>query len=290
MSTLAITRKDFRDAIRSRTLWALIVLYIGFAVLMAYLPSLLRTGAGEGGDVGALAIILSLLAPSGLLIPLTALAIGHDSIIGEHESGSLKLLLALPHTRREVIFGKILGRGASLSVAVILGFLVSAVVVFFVYSAFTAVNYVIFIVLALVYALVYTEIAVSISALVPSKTWATIAAAGFFIIFEFLWGFVQSIALYIVEGTLSPSITVTQSGPVIHAPNWYRLLGRIPPGSAWSDLTQALLDSGGGSGNVVSYAGGTPIYLTKWGSLLILLLWATIPVAIAIYRFERRDL
>jgi ABC-2 type transport system permease protein len=53
--------------------------------------------------------------------PIVGVVVGYNAVSGGRESGSLKLLLSLPHSRADVVFGKVVGRGAALSLAVFAG-------------------------------------------------------------------------------------------------------------------------------------------------------------------------
>ena len=64
------------------------------------------------------------------LIPLIALLLGFDAIVGERERGSLDLLLALPITRLELLLGKYLGLAAALTLSTLAGFGLVAVLLY----------------------------------------------------------------------------------------------------------------------------------------------------------------
>ncbi len=61
-----------------------------------------------------------------LFVPLVALVLSHDAVVGERERNTLGLLLSLPISRFELVFSKFFGRAAALILAVCLGFGVSA--------------------------------------------------------------------------------------------------------------------------------------------------------------------
>jgi len=114
MSWLVVARKDFEDSIRSRWLIGLTALFVGLVALIAAVSLRLSTG---GQTISTNAFLsgnfMGLL--SGTLVPLIALVIAYNSVSGEWKSGSLKLLLSLPHSRADVVFGKVAGRSAALS-------------------------------------------------------------------------------------------------------------------------------------------------------------------------------
>ena len=63
----------------------------------------------------------SLVTLVSLIVPLVALVLGHDAVVGERERNTLGLLLSLPVGKLEVVLAKFVGRALALSVAVGLG-------------------------------------------------------------------------------------------------------------------------------------------------------------------------
>jgi Cu-processing system permease protein len=116
---LTIAGKEFRDRIRNRWALAIAVVFAAFALVIAYF------GAAQQGMVGFRSIeitIASLVSLVIYLIPLIALILGFDAIVGERERGSLDLLLTMPITRLELILGKYLGLSAALTLSTVTGF------------------------------------------------------------------------------------------------------------------------------------------------------------------------
>src|SRR5690606_39782609 len=56
------------------------------------------------------------------LLPLIALLLSYDAIVGEQERGTLVLLLSYPVARWQVVLGKVLGHTAILAFATIVGY------------------------------------------------------------------------------------------------------------------------------------------------------------------------
>jgi Cu-processing system permease protein len=101
---------------RTRDRWVLVV-----SVLFAALASAVGL-YGDRSDAGASTITgPSLVTLASLLVPLVALVLSHDAIVGERERNTLGLLLSLPVTRTEVVLAKFLGRAVALALAVGLG-------------------------------------------------------------------------------------------------------------------------------------------------------------------------
>jgi Cu-processing system permease protein len=114
-----VAAKEFWDRIRNRWVLAVAVVFTVFALVIAYF------GAAQQGTVGFSSInvtIASLVSLVIYLIPLIALLLGFDAIVGERERGSLDLLLSMPITRLELLLGKYLGLSAALAFSTIAGF------------------------------------------------------------------------------------------------------------------------------------------------------------------------
>lgn len=101
---------------RSRDRWVLVI-----SALFALLASAVSL-YGKAGEGNAAALTgPSLVTLASLLVPLVALVLSHDAIVGERERNTLGMLLSLPVGRMEVVWAKFLGRGLALAIAVLLG-------------------------------------------------------------------------------------------------------------------------------------------------------------------------
>jgi Cu-processing system permease protein len=119
MRVLMIAGQEIRVGLRNR--WV-----IATTLIMAALAlSLVLLGSAPTGTVGAdpLAIVVvSLASLTIFLIPLIALLLSFDAIVGEQERGTLMLLLSYPIARWQVVVGKVLGQSAILAVATLVGY------------------------------------------------------------------------------------------------------------------------------------------------------------------------
>jgi Cu-processing system permease protein len=114
-----IAGKEFRDRIRNRWVLAVAVIFSLFSLAIAYFGSAQQGAVGFRGIDVTVASLVSLVI---YLVPLIALILGYDAIVGEKERGSLELLLSMPITRFEILLGKFLGLSAALASSTILGF------------------------------------------------------------------------------------------------------------------------------------------------------------------------
>ena len=63
----------------------------------------------------------SLVTLAALLVPLVAMVLSHDAIVGERDRNTLGLLLSLPVSRLEVVAAKFVGRSLALTLSVVIG-------------------------------------------------------------------------------------------------------------------------------------------------------------------------
>ena len=123
---LCLAGKEIRDGIRNRWIAATIV------VLAALALSLSLLGSAPVGAVKASALSVTVASLSSLsvyLIPLIALMLSYDALVGELERGTMQLLLTYPVARRQVILGKFLGHVAILVLAIAVGYGAAGLVV-----------------------------------------------------------------------------------------------------------------------------------------------------------------
>src|SRR4051812_29218071 len=116
---LIIAAKEARDSLRNRWVIATTTLLAALALTLAFL------GAAPTGNVKVSALqvtIVSLSSLSIFLVPLIALLLSYDAIVGEAERGTLPLLLVYPVRRWQIIVGKFLGHLAILALATFVGY------------------------------------------------------------------------------------------------------------------------------------------------------------------------
>ena len=108
---------------RTRDRWVLVATAL-FALLAAGI-TLYGRGAEEAASTVTAPSLVTLCA---FLVPLVALVLGHDAIVGERERHTLGILLSLPVSRGEVLVAKYIGRVLALLAAIGLGMGVAAAV------------------------------------------------------------------------------------------------------------------------------------------------------------------
>ncbi|RAI55174.1 ABC transporter permease subunit [Roseicella frigidaeris] len=118
-AVLLVAEKEIHEGIRNRWVVAATLLLAALALTLTFL------GAAPAGRVGVGAlevVVVSLSSLSVFLLPLIALLLSHDAVVGEMERGTLLLLLTYPLARWQVLLGKFLGQVAILALATVLGY------------------------------------------------------------------------------------------------------------------------------------------------------------------------
>lgn len=116
---LVIAAKELRLGMRNRWVIAATLLLAALAFGLALLGSA-PTGTIGAGPVAV--TVVSLASLSIFLIPLIALLLSHDAVVGELERGTLLLLLTYPARRWQILLGKFLGHCGILAIAILVGY------------------------------------------------------------------------------------------------------------------------------------------------------------------------
>ena len=165
-----IAAKEFRDRMRNRWVLAVTLVFTVFSLVIAYF------GGAQQGAVGFRSIeftIASLVSLVIYLIPLIALLLGFDAIVGERERGSLDLLLSLPITRLELLLGKYLGLAAALTLSTLVGFSLVAVLLYQHISWAGLYHYIGFMISSVLLGLAFLSMAVLMSVIARDRTRAS---------------------------------------------------------------------------------------------------------------------
>jgi Cu-processing system permease protein len=122
-NVLLIAGKEIQEAMRNWWVLSATLLLAALALALTFL------GSAPTGTVGVRAldvVIVSLSSLTIFLLPLIALLMSHDAIVGEIERGTMLLLLSYPVGRWQVLVGKFVGHLAILTFAVVLGYGIAA--------------------------------------------------------------------------------------------------------------------------------------------------------------------
>lgn len=132
---LSISLKEIRDGLRNRWVLATTLLLVIFALVLGLL------GTAPTGTVKVDPLTVTLVSLSSLsifLIPLIALLLSYDAIVGEVERGTMSLLLSYPVARWHVLAGKFIGHLIILAIATTVGYGIAGLVLHFIYGSSAA--------------------------------------------------------------------------------------------------------------------------------------------------------
>lgn len=268
---LLLAAKEIRDAVRNRWIVGATLLLAGLALALAFL------GSAPAGQVGAspLAItVVSLASLTIFLVPLIALLLAFDAVVGEAERGTLLLLLTYPVTRTQVLLGKFVGHCAVIGIAAVIGYGGAGLAVGLSAGADRA-SWIAFAALvgsSVLLGAVFVAIATLVSVLVRERGTAAGAAVGIWLVFVVLY---DMALLGVLVGT----------GGAIGLPAFHALLLANP-----ADVFRLL--NLAGFENVRAYsglAGAGAEGLSPSLLLAALIAWAAAPLALAVALFRRRE-
>lgn len=272
---LLIAGKEVREGMRNRWVVAATLLLAALALTLAFL------GAAPAGRVGAGAlevVVVSLSSLSIFLLPLIALLISHDAIVGEMERGTMLLLLSYPLSRWQVVLGKFLGHVAILGVATLIGYGAAAVALALAgeeidpqsWRAFAAM-----IGSTVLLGAAFVALGTFVSAIVQARGTAAGIAVGLWLLSVLIW----DMALL--------GLLVADQGQTIGVAALDALL-LLNPADAYRLFNLAGLPNVGQLSGMGGVAGGTA--LTAPTLLAALAAWVLAPLVAAVAVFARREL
>ena len=117
--TLIIAQKEIRDNLRNRWVLAATILMFALALALGFMGS---TPTGSVKVDPLTVTVVSLSSLSIFLVPLIAMLMAYDALIGEIERGTMALLLSYPISRWQILVGKFIGHTALLAIATLIGY------------------------------------------------------------------------------------------------------------------------------------------------------------------------
>ncbi len=270
-----IARKEFADGLRNRWLLAISLLFAVLALGIAWLGS---ATAGEVGFSSVAATVASLASLATILVPLIALLLAYDAVVGEEEGGTLLLLLTYPLSRSQLLFGKFVGHGLILALATLIGFGGAAAAMALLAAeidiALLTLSFARFIGSSVLLGWVFLALAYLLSSLSREKSTAAGLALGLWFLFVLAFDLSLLALLVISEGSVSPALLP-----------WLLLLNP-------ADVFRQINLAGLGDSSVLSgvAALGQDLPLGPWGLWLAMLVWLALALALAHWRLQRRPL
>jgi len=268
-----MARKEFNDGLRNRWLLAISLL---FAVLATGIAWLGAAASGQVGFTSVPATIASLASLATFLMPLIALLLAYDAIVGEDESGTLLLLLTYPLGRGHILLGKFVGHGLILALATLIGFgcamlaialLVEEVELSLLLWAFGR-----FMLSSTLLGWGFLGLAYGLSSVSAEKSTAAGLALGVWFFFVLVFDLALLALLVLSEGQFNPKILP-----------WLLLLN---PADIYRLINLSGFESGTNTAGVLTLGSDLPMPgAMLW---LCLLLWVAVPLAAAWLLFRRR--
>ncbi len=266
--------KELRDGLRNRWVAAAIILLGTLALALSLL------GSAPTGSVRVSALditVINLASLSVYLIPLIALMLSYDALVGEFERGTMLLLLTYPVTRRQVIMGKFLGHVLILFFAIFAGYGGALLIMSMIAGGGTEgwQAYSVMMLSSLILGTVFIALGYLVSVLVKERATAAGTAIGLWLIFVVLYDLLLFGALLIDEEQLIGQ-KLFSILMIISPTDSYRIFNL----SMFEGVSQAA-----GIAGIASEAGMS-------GSLLIsvMLLWVIVPLIGTLLVFQRREL
>ena len=276
MRTLAIIAgKEIRDGLRNRWVAAMTLLLAGFALTLAFL------GAAPTGAVKVSPLAVTIVSLSSLtifLIPLIALLISHDAIVGDMERGTMLLLLSYPVARWQVLLGKFIGHLAVLAFATCLGYGIAAAALSIAGNNIGSDSLAAFAAMigsSVLLGAVFVAIGYLVSALARDRGTAAGICIGLWLLLVLIYD-MALLGILAVDQGRSLSASTVDAMLLLNPTDVYRLF----------NLT--------GFANVSSFAGMAGLAqsttLSAQVLLVALLLWTVVPLGCAALAFSRREL
>jgi ABC-2 type transport system permease protein len=297
MSWQAIARKDFQDSVRSWWILGLSAIFVVLFTVPAYflaqeIGGLVAQETGEQLTSDAFIDLLSSFIA--FFIPIVAIVLAYASVAGERDSGTMKLLLSLPHSRRDVIVGKFLGRSGVIVLPILLGFLAAAFVFLITPVSLEFGNYVAFALLSALLGVVFVGLAVGISAAAETRRQAMLGNVGIYVVFTLFWGsFAEGLVNLLDEytGLEFETLAQIQLATLLFNPTEaYQSLAAI----LWTaDALGARLAVFGGGIAAQIYGQALdplPAYFSDPVVALVFLAWLVVPAVLGYLVFREADL
>jgi Cu-processing system permease protein len=275
VKTIAIiAAKEIQEGLRNRWVLATTLLLAALALSLTFL------GSAPTGNVGAGAldiVVVSLSSLTIFLLPLIALLISHDAIVGEMERGTMILLLSYPVGRYQVVLGKFCGHVLILAFATVIGYGVAAGALAISGAAVLAASWYSFawmIGTSIMLGAAFVAIGYLISSLARDRGTAAGASVGVWLVMVLVFD-MALLGLLVVDQGRIVSAALLERLLFLNPTDIYRL----------ANLTGFNVSQFSGMAGLAGSLGASTFAL-----LLGMALWIAVPLGLATASFARRDL
>ncbi|ELZ95954.1 nitrite/nitrate reduction protein [Haloferax mucosum ATCC BAA-1512] len=287
-----LARRECRTVLTSKGAWILTALI----VLWGFRPTYTGWNAiGQNITIGYIQLGVN------LLLPIGALLLTYQSLIGERTTGSIKFLIALPLKRTQILLGKSVGRFAGIGAIVGVAVLLISIIGVVEHGTFAVLPFVGVVLATALLLAALVSLGVLLSTAVDSTVSAAASVLGYIFVTLF-WSTVVSKVYTAITGVPVDPYDAPASGPLFFAL-------RLTPDGAYNVLTNWLLGVGNSAEQfhtvytklapgqfinafVVEAAfesGTAPWYLHPALSIVILLTWIAVPMALSRRVFNNGD-
>ena len=273
---LAIAREDARRAFRSRLVWGA----IGLLGVM-FLPS---TGTSATPEVHPILEYLLILPMDLMTFSLVVVAaVGYSAVVNERVTGTVRFVLGLPATRRDLVLGKLLSRVGIVVAALAVILAIANVLVFQGYGHPYLLPFWVMGGWMLAYVVVWSAVTVGYSAAFDSPYRTLGALVVTHVVFSFNFGVwsvvIRPLFALLFTGSFDPPSYET----LATAPLWLRFTERLNPlVDFWAAMRWSIEFVGPGTptGGPLPHVLGTLVFLS----------FGILPLVFGIRRFDRTDL
>lgn len=273
-TVIIIASKEILEGLRNRWVLATTLLLAALALSLTFL------GSAPTGNVGAGAldvVVVSLSSLTIFLLPLIALLISHDAIVGEMERGTMILLLSYPVGRYQIVLGKFCGHVLILAFATVIGYGAAAGALAISGAAVLAASWYAFawmIATSIMLGAAFVAIGYLISSLARDRGTAAGASVGVWLIMVLVFD-MALLGLLVVDQGRTVSALLLERLLFLNPTDIYRL----------ANLTGFNVSQFSGMAGLVGSAGASTLAL-----LVGMVLWIAVPLGLATVSFARREL
>jgi ABC-2 type transport system permease protein len=277
-------------------LWSVLGISLLFLAIISFGVTTGNTDqAGQG-------IIYELFNTVGaqIILPLMALIFAYMAIVGERESGSLRILFGLTHSRKDVLLGKLLSRSATMAVSMVVATGIVLGLLLLKFDSLDVSGFLMFFFLTQLLIVTFTGIGIGVSAIASTRIRAMGGAIGSYVVLFIVWNPLAAVLHYVANGELAD----------ITAPDWYLFFLNLNPLNAyrymlgnhlnyylgtfvgWPSIVEDISPQEVTNENVLllTNRAGDVFYTADWFTVLVFLTWFAVPVAIGYWQFQRADL
>ena len=270
-----ITGKEVRDSLRNRWVLAATMLLAALALSLGFLGS---TPTGSVKVDPLTVTVVSLSSLSIFLIPLIAMLLSYDALIGEIERGTMALLLSYPVSRVQILAGKFIGHIIILTLATAAGYGLAGIALQLANGGIDIVAwkpFALLIAASVILGAAFLAMGYVISAKVKERGTAAGVAIGVWLFFVVIFD-MTLLGVLVADSEQTITAPVVEGILLLNPADIYRLL----------NLT--------GYENTAMYAGmaglSEQISLTVPVLLAAQVLWVFVPLVLAAWIFGRRQI